>query len=98
MKRVAGCLGRSPRSWFLAHQTPAFPRARGEDTLSAPLGAAKGWTGSGLSKLPFLSPHPWLHNDVIAFFPLGIQLQEQERQVSALLIRCLHQPKHSWST
>ena len=85
VRRVAGCCR-------LFQDLAAGPcGVEGGGTLEA----ADNWREEA-DRLPLLSPHPQLPNEVVTCFP-----QESDSgsgcQVSALLIRCLHQPKRSWN-
>lgn len=90
VRRVAGCCR-------LFQELAAGPRRGrgGEGGGEGTLEAADNWREEP-DRLPLLSPHPQLPNEVVTCFP-----QESDSgsgcQVSALLIRCLHQPKRSWN-
>ena len=67
----------------------------GGERWGGTLEAADNWREEP-DRLPLLSPHPQLPNELVTCFP---QESESRRgcQVLALLIRCLHQPKRSWN-
>lgn len=57
------------------------------------LEAADNWREEP-DRLPLLSPHPQLPNELVTCFPQESESRRRGCQVLALLIRCLHQPKH----